>query len=229
MTDQFTEAKAEEVGRHTPISYWCTLFDNCPYSPQDFYASVKRNLESRQVPDLLSDLILISEGTVFSKRRLYYQMRRERIVAEICAAPFGSGFFVSSRLFDRRRRAFFWDYVFALTTIALVTLPVLLRYGPTWAVFVFGAVMTTLWSVMRLATAIDFVSLDEKLAKVPWFGPIYETWFHPNTYFRQDLHSMYREAVNRSVKEAVAELTAEKGLRPPTDLEPHPVGTAPER
>ena len=98
----------------TPISHWCVLFDDCVYSPKDFYESVERNLLRRQVPDLLRDYILLHEGTLFSNRRLYYQMRRERIVAEICAAPFGSGFFVSSRLFDRRRRAFIFDYILAL-------------------------------------------------------------------------------------------------------------------
>jgi len=223
MAEQHAEAKAEESGRHTPISYWCNLFDNCSYSPKEFYTAVERNLERRQVPDLLANFILLHEGTTFSKKRLYYQMRRERVVAEICAAPFGSGFFVSSRLFDRRRRAFYWDYLIAGTILATVTIPILFRYGPIIAIVVFGTVFTTLWSLMRLGTNIDFVWLDEKLAGLPWFGPIYETWFHPKTYFREDQHNMYREAVNRSVKEAVAELTTQKGLKPLSEDESRPI------
>ena len=223
MAEHHAEAKAEKIGRNTPISYWCTLFDDCVYLPSDFYASVQKNLDCRQVPDLLVDFVLMHEGTVFSKRRLYHQMRRERIVAEICAAPFGSGFFISSRLFDRRRHAFYWDYLFAFAVLALITIPVWYQYGTIVAIVVLGTVFTTLWSMMRLATDISFAWLDEKICNVPWFGPIYETVFHPNTYFRQDQHSMYREAVNRSVREAVAELTTQEGLKPLSDSEFRPI------
>ena len=223
MAEHHTESKAQEIGRNTPISYWCTLFDDCDYPPSDFYASVDKGLKQRQIPDLLVDFVLFHEGNVFSKRRLYYQMRRERIVAEICAAPFGSGFFISSRIFDRRRQAFYWDYLFAFGILALITIPVMYRYGTIVAIVAVGTVFTTLWSLMRLATNPSFAWLDEKICNVPWFGPIYETIFHPNTYFRQDQHSMYREAVNRSVREAVAELTTEKGLKPLTDNEFRPV------
>ncbi|MDA1278246.1 MAG: hypothetical protein O2960_29980 [Verrucomicrobia bacterium] len=223
VAEQHAEAAAEKIGRNTPISYWCTLFDDCVYSPGDFYASVQKNIERRHVPDLLVDFVLMHEGMVFSKRRLYHQLRRERIVAEICAAPFGSGFFISSRLFDRRRRAFFWDYLFACSILAAVTIPVLYEYGTIVSIVVLGTVFTGLWSLMRLATEVSFAWLDEKICNVPWFGPIYETIFHPNTYFRQDQQSMYREAVNRSVQEAVAELTSEKGLKPLTDAEFRPV------
>lgn len=223
IAKQHAEAKAEEIGRSKPISYWCTLFDDCVYSPRDFYALVQKNLDRRQVPDLLVDYILLHEGTVFSKRRLYHQMRRERIMAEICAAPFGSGFFVSSRMFDRRKHAYYWDYIFVFLTFALLTIPVAARYGPVVATVVFGIVFTTIWSLMRLGTDVSFAWLDDKLCSVPWFGPIYETWFHPHTYYRQDQHSMYREAVNRSVKEAVGELTAQKGLRPLTESELRPI------
>ena len=220
---QHKEAKAERISHNTPISYWCTLFDDCVYSPTDFYSSVEQGLQRRQVPDLLVDYVLYHDGTVFSKRRLYYQMRRERVVAEICAAPFGSGFFVSSRLFDRRRQAFYWDYLFAAAILAALTTPVSNQYGSIVAIVVLGTIVTTLWSLMRLAENVSFAWLDEKICNVPWFGPIYETVFHPNTYFRQDQHSMYREAVNRSVREAVAELTTEKGLKPLTDNEFRPM------
>lgn len=223
MGTQHAEAKAEEIGRSKPISYWCTLFDNCEYSPQAFYALVQQNIERRQVPDLLVNCLLLHEGTMFSKRRLYHQMRRERIVVEICAAPFGSGFFISSRLFDRRKRAFYYDYFFAFLTLILLSMPVLQRYGPIVGTVVFGTVFTLIWSIMRLATDISFAWLDDKICSVPWFGPIYESWFHPDTYFRQDQQSMYREAVNRSVQEAVAELTTEKGIRPLSSFDTQPV------
>ena len=222
-TKQHQEAKAEDAARNTPISYWCTLFDDCIYSSREFYALVEKNLEKRQVPDLLRDHIELHEGTIFSNRRLYLQMRRERIAAEICAAPFGNGFFISSRLFDRRRHAHYWDYLCAVLTPMFFVGPTMIQYGWLWGIILAGGLFAFCWSFMRLAVHVRFAWLDEKICMIPFIGPIYETWFHPNTYFRQDQTNMYREAVNRSVKEAVGQLTAEKGLRPLTENESRPI------
>ena len=83
---QHLEAQADKIGRNTPISYWCHLFDECVYSPADFYEFVEQGLKRRQVPDLLVDFVLFHEGNIFSKSRLYHQMRRERIVGQAEAA-----------------------------------------------------------------------------------------------------------------------------------------------
>ena len=219
---QHAEAEAQHLRHVTPISYWCNLWDDCAYSPTDFYALVRKYMESRHVPDLLYEDISLHEGTVFSPRRLYLQMRRERLMAEICASPFGSGFFISSRLYDRTRHAFYWDYFFATCALCALTVPAL-RNGIIVAIVVLGIYVTTLWSLMRLAQSRSFAWLDDKLCIIPWFGPIYETWFHPMTNYRQDLTNMYREAFNRSVKEAVGEFSSQQGLRPLSEDESRPI------
>ena len=71
-------ASSEEAKRNTPLSYWCTLFEDFHYSPQEFYQLVLERLQRRQVPDLLSDNILMRESHALSRRRLYLQMRRQR-------------------------------------------------------------------------------------------------------------------------------------------------------
>ena len=103
------EAKAAEAKRNRLLSYWNHLFDKPLCSPSEFYAEVEENLGNRQVPNLEQGQILMHEKNILSRARLYLQMRRERLVFEICAAPFGTGFFVSSRLFDRRRVATWLD------------------------------------------------------------------------------------------------------------------------
>ncbi|MBI4664390.1 MAG: hypothetical protein HY735_36810 [Verrucomicrobia bacterium] len=218
----FKQREAERAKLTTPLSYWCNHFDNFAFPPQQFYALVEKNLAPRQVPDLLQDFILLHEGTAFSRKRLYIQMRRERIVFEICAAPFGSGYFVSSRLFDRRRDATLLDYLIAALIAGLLSFGVLARYGPIVAIVVFGLVFTIVWSLMRLAASGDAAWWDEKLCQVPWVGRIYESLFHPDTYFRQDQTNMYRAAVHKAVIESVNQMTAEKGIRPLSDSESHP-------
>jgi hypothetical protein len=222
LTEGWKEAKAEQVKRATPLYYWCQPFKDFQFPPQQFYGLVEKHICQWQVPELLQGKILLHEGTVFSKRRLYLQMRRERLVFEICVAPFGTGYFVSSRLFDRRRDAGLLDYLMAFILVALASAIAWKEWGTVPSVVITGVLVTTLWSVMRLGIATDFAWLDEKLCEIPWFGPIYETLFHPDTYYRQDRNNIYREAVHSAVIDSVAEMRAEKGLRPMTELESRP-------
>lgn len=216
------EAKAEHIKRATPLYYWCKLFD-FQYSSKEFYALVENHLEKRQVPGLLKGYTLLNEGSVFSRKRLYLQMRRERIVFEICAAHFGTGFFTSSRLFDRRHDATALDYIMATLLLTGIGAIFWNQFGTVPSIVLLGMVVTLLWSFMRLGVSVDATWLDEQLTKIPFFGPIYETLFHPDTYFRQDQTNMYREAVHRAVTEAVTEISTMKGIRPPADLEMRPI------
>lgn len=216
------EAKAEHVKRATPLYYWCKLFE-FHHSPREFYALVEQNLDKRQVPGLLKGFTLLHEGTVFSPKRLYLQMRRERVVFEICAAHFGTGFFTSSRLFDRRRDATLLDYI--MTTFIFTGLGAVgwTQLGAVSSIAIVGCVVTLWWSLMRLGVSMEAAQLDEHLTRIPFLGRIYETLFHPNTYFRQDQTNMYREAVHRAMMDAVADLTAQKGLKPLSESETRPI------
>ncbi len=222
------KAKAALARRNTLLSYWCTLLESFSYSPRDFYSLVTENLAKREVPGLLVGAVKLREGTIFSRERIYLQLRRERLVFEVCAAPFGTGYFVSSRLFDRRRDARFMDYVIVLGMLILIAAGVWNEFGGMVGIIVTGLLITTIWSLMRLAVAGFAVWLDETLCIVPWIGPIFETLFHPDTYYRQDQREMYREAVHRAVMESVATMTVESGVRALSDEEmrPHFGGSA---
>ncbi len=217
VTEAWREARAERIRRTTPIAYWCQLFENFAFSPQEFYALVTRHLEERAVPDLLTEFVLLHESTVFSRKRLYLELRRERFVFQLCAAPFGTGWFVSSRLFDRRRGARWLDYVVAGLFLACVSVGVWAAYGIFVAVAVGGAVLTFSWSLMRLAAYQSTSRLDELLCRVPCLGRVYETFFHPETYFRQDQRNMYKQAVQHALKAALRELQTQKGLKLPPE------------
>lgn len=221
FAEGWAEATAEHIKRTTPLSYWCNVFE-FQYSPKSFYALVEQNLAKWQVPDLLQGYILMREGTVFSPKRLYLQMRRERIVFEICAAPFGTGFFVSSRLFDRRREATWVDYLIAAFLSLGIGALAWSQFGLIPSVVVVGFVVTTIWSVMRLGVSVDATWLDEQITKIPSLGRIYESLFHPNTYFRQDQTNMYREVVHSAVMRTIEQMTSEKGQKPPSELASRP-------
>ena len=93
------------------LSYWCRLFDKPLCSPTEFYALVEENLKKWEIPALEGGYIDLRESNMFSDKRLYLQLNREKLVFEVCAAPFGTGYFVSSRLFDRRKQATWLDFL----------------------------------------------------------------------------------------------------------------------
>ncbi len=217
------EADAEAIDKNRLLSYWNQLFDVPLCSPQDFYSEVKENLVNRDVPDLELGLSMMQERSALGRSRLYLQMRRERLVFEICAAPFGNGYFVSSRLFDRRRVATFWDYIFFWALVWALFTYVTSETDVYIAVVMIGFLIASLWSTMTLAATNTIKWLDERLYVMPIIGPIYESFFHPLTYFREDQNNMYRSAVHRAVLEAIDSISSEKGLKPLTEDERKPL------
>lgn len=221
--DARAEAEAEAIKHYRLLSYWNHLFDAPLCAPQEFYNEVDQNLALRNVPDLERGVVLLREKNALSKSRLYLHFRRERLVFEICAAPFGSGYFVSSRLFDRRRVATWWDYLFFFGSIIAVDQYLTNRTDFYIAIVLIGFLLSSLWSTMILASTNTIKWLDQRLYVMPFVGPIYESWFHPLTYFREDQNNMYREVVHRAVLETIDSVTAEKGLKPLTDDERKPL------
>lgn len=77
------------------ISHWYHLIDNAQASSKEFYASVEQYLQKRQVPDVQTSRVDWPEGGPFSPRREYLRVQRKDYIFDVCAAPFGSGFFFS--------------------------------------------------------------------------------------------------------------------------------------
>src|SRR5262245_21141810 len=94
------------------VAHWDKLVENFQTSAQDFYASVERALEQRRIPGLKMARVVWNEGGVLSPRREYLRITGGRYSFDICAAPFGTGFFFSSWLV--RRPASWVAFYFAL-------------------------------------------------------------------------------------------------------------------
>lgn len=212
-----------KVKDNTQLAYWCKLFDNFNFSPKEFYAMTAKNLETREIPDLEPQYVMLQQSGILSAKRLYVQLRRERLVFEICAAPFGAGFFVSSRLFDRRREA-------NLLQLAGICLGVLLIAGGIYQAFggwgVFFSIVAAIAAKVyfsRFAPARVMKWLDRTVPGVPGLGLVYEHFFLRDTYYRQDAAQCYREAVHNAVMQSIDEMTALKGLKPLSTEERRPI------
>ena len=223
----FKEVAAWEANKNKLLSYWCDFYPDLTFSPKEFYALVEKNLQPLRVPGLEPNYVVMRESGAFSSERLYSQLRRERLVFEVCGAPFGSGFFVSSRLFDRRREAswFHIGMVICASILVLGGLALVIgdKYGVMWGVIAATGAIAVTWSLLRLAGTETLGWLDRFLTDLPIVGMVYERFFHPDTYYRQDTNNAYGKAVNHAVRLAVDEMRSQKGLKPLRDEEWRPV------
>lgn len=77
------------------LSHWSTLIDGLTYSSKEFYAQLEGTIRDRNIPKAKTSTVEFSEGGVLSAKRLYFRVQRGEHTFDVCAAPFGRGFFVS--------------------------------------------------------------------------------------------------------------------------------------
>jgi hypothetical protein len=82
----------------TIISHWNHRAEDVQVSADSFYKTVEDLLQVQNVEKIKLERVNFSEGGFFSAKREYLQICRGDDIFHVCAAPFGSGFFVSSWL-----------------------------------------------------------------------------------------------------------------------------------
>ena len=80
---------------HKYHSNWNTLIDEFTYSSKDFYGLIKKELLSNGINNLNVKFVFHKEGNIFSSKRTYLRATWKEYQYDICAAPFGKGFFIS--------------------------------------------------------------------------------------------------------------------------------------
>lgn len=78
------------------ISHWNTLIENFRMSPQEFYNVVTMAIEKREIPNAKIHRFTWKESHLLSARREYLRIScNNDFYFAVCAAPYGTGFFVS--------------------------------------------------------------------------------------------------------------------------------------
>lgn len=200
------------------ISSWRVLFDDFNTSSIAFYNSVITALKRREVPDIVYEKVEWNESGVLSAKRLYLRVRRGHLMFDICAAPFGKGFFIS------------WWLAGPAPAFGLLLLLGFLVIGVAPG-FV-GAIVTAVLRQALLGSALSMIALicspvallflvntggnpaiEQAVLALPIIGPLYRALFNPYSYFRQDTAAMFQESVRAAVNEAIDGLTQRQGLR----------------
>ncbi len=82
------------------IKHWYAPLDNFQFITGEFYGMIEKELQARKVPGLEISRVEFSEGGLLSDKREYLRLKRERLVFDICAAPFGTSYFFSFRFVE---------------------------------------------------------------------------------------------------------------------------------
>lgn len=204
------------------LSHWSTLIENFNTSSLGFYQAVEAALARREVPKAEHSRVEYKEAGLLSAKREYLRIRREKLVFDICAAPFGTGFFISWWLVDDVPQL-------TLLMRILVALGMLLLWGlfvyvlgVIGGAFMFGLCVVGTFLLLNFL-ANDTAFDDSAIQSVPVLGALYVRLFKPATYFRIDSMTMFQRMVHSSVMEVLDAITTEKGLRSLSDDERKPV------
>jgi len=214
------------------LSHWSKLYEGLEASSEHFYDSVKEGLKRRRLPDARVKRVHWSESGVLSPNRIYLRIEGSGFRFDLCAAPFGTGFFFSwwlTRKPAERVGLYLLLFIVGSGMIfrALVgvvqglfressplDLTVMVLRFLVLNPITIGAV--SILSVMVLVSALSrsgWSEPEDATLAVPILGWVYEHIFSPITYYQLDTAIMFRTTVHQSVLEALDALTTQKGLR----------------
>jgi hypothetical protein len=217
------------------ISQWCQLIENFQFSSSAFYDAVEKAVVARAIPEVHGARIEHKEGGLASASRVYVRVHRGKHAFDICAAPFGTGFFVSWWFTEPPLR-FGFLYTLAFFTGVGIAMNVVGGFGFTIGVAIsgwtFGALLALCFAGLGVPVLLWIVGNalrhgtirgESTVLAVPLIGWIYERIFAPPTYYAIDTALMFQEAVRKAVLEVIDCITAEKGVRALTEDERKPV------
>ena len=138
------------------LSHWHKLFEGMQVSPEQIYSQIQQAIERRKIPDIKISRISYPEAGALSARREYLRVQRMEYIFDICAAPFGTGFFVSWWLGNTQK----FSWLLALLIIVLVLIIGLVIGLPWWLPLGIGLIIVGLW---RLSLRPTYYRLDTAL------------------------------------------------------------------
>lgn len=204
------------------LSHWSTLIENFQTSPLSFYQALEGALKTRQIPATENSRVDYKEAGLMSAERQYLRIRKETLVFDICAAPFGTGFFFSWWFAEETPRMNFILKIIAVIVMIMVSFYIITSSGMTFGLLTLIVLVTLgLWVASELSSQGQFS--DTWLRALPLLGTLYTWLFKPGTYYRLDSMQMFQTAVHNAVLEVIDGLTSEKGLRALSESERKPI------
>lgn len=209
------------------ISHWYQLVEAFQTSPLIFYKELEAALDSRMVPEMKGTRVEFKEGGLLSAHREYLHIVRGRYSFDICAAPFGTGFFFSWWLTEPQSR-FGLLYLLGFLLAADIVGALALGVGIPMFGFLKGLVFSMLCALAALwafgyGVREGMIDMEDIVLQTPIIGRLYEIVFSPPTYYKIDTALMFQQTVHNSVLEVIDTMTAAKGIRVLSENERKPI------
>jgi len=194
-------------------SHWYVPLLDTQSDPEKFYQAVEEELVARKVPGLSVERIDFNEGGILDANRAYLRLQRERVVLDLCSAPFGTSWWFSCRTAELPRVLYVWEILLVLAGLAGF-------FALYWQIFglIIGAIVfcsSLVFLILVFLTARSWAALDEFLIYLPVVGALYESCVRKETYHRQDQWLMYGTIVNTLVRGKVSEFCKAAGEENP--------------
>lgn len=214
---RYRTRKSKMIKRRRTVvsSHWAKLIEDFNTSPLEFYEKVQQALARREVPGLTSGLVEWSEGGSLSAKRTYLRLVRERLIIDVCAAPFGTGFFFSWRLGEVPLKFSWWVILLVLFALQWVWGGLVYLVDDVfWGTSLFLLLTLGVLICMKTVVRRNLADMDAAILKLPLISMLYERYLRKLTYFRIDTMLMYEQAVHAAVMEVVDEVTSIQGVSP---------------
>jgi hypothetical protein len=224
------------------LSNWSKLFENFETSSIEFYGAVVKAIHDRKLPGVMTEEVTHHEGGLYSAKRIYLRVSRRRISYDICAAPYGTGFFFSSWMTKSRTMIGIWLFIGAViasyyltkVTLGVIEKSAITVFNPLYLIMqFFGAIFfpvalglaefLVLILFLGWLINVELIPGEESIMAIPVLGKIYEKIYHPVTYYKTDTALMFQTSVHSAMMQAIDEVTNAKGIRPLTELERKPI------
>jgi hypothetical protein len=87
------------------LSQWSTLIPFFNSSSNEFYDNLKKIVSTHEMPNIKMEPVTHKEGGLLSSSRQYFRVKNKALVFDVCAAPYGKGFFISWWLYETEGKA----------------------------------------------------------------------------------------------------------------------------
>lgn len=205
----------------TPVfAHWHKVVENFETSPLEFYEAVEAAVRKREIPELRCSRIECHESGILSAVRIYHRTERKKLAFDVCAAPFGNGFFFSSWLTEPKK--LYRAAGFLLVLLCLAFAYVLVRNMEWHGLLIAAVLVLGALAILVISARGGWLASEDLILGLPYLGALYEYFFDPETYFKEDTRIMFQETVHAAILEAVDEVLQAKGLHAlaPDDRKP---------
>jgi len=199
--------------RWIPLNDWRSWYKNFQMPPLEFYGLLEAAIRRRQIPDLEISHKNYRQSCLLSDRRVYLRLRRDRMLFDCCAAPFGTDYFFSYWLWFLPRRFTFYHFL-GLATISLIG-EFAAHHTVYWLDILMGFLTMAfiLFLIVRSRWFPSSLWLEEYAHGLSVIGVIWELFFRRPTYFEQDTASVFHAVIHDCYMDVLDGLTQTHSLR----------------